>query len=452
MDMRKGIETMRKRAMIAACLLAMVSAASGQERKITLQEAVDLAVSQNRAMKIAQYDVAAQAQKQRGAKSDYFPVLHNDSNALYVNEVQRVQVPPGAFGAIPGSGLIPPSTVYLTQGNNAFQSSGTQLSQPLTQLIRIHDANKIAAADVGISKASLKKTSTDVIYSVHQLYYSLLTIQLQRKAAELQITSSNESLAENGEQLKNGSLLHVAVVESRANSLEAKQILLTADMQISDLNTQLNDVLGLPLNTKLVLDPDVNAAFTVPSREDALQTALKDNPEVQEAIQKVAKARAAHDAAKAEYIPDVTAFARHSYQNGVPFVVHNFGTFGVHVSYDLFDGGKRRALVHERREELSEAEQAMERAKDEVGVRVNTIFNKLETTGAMVEVANEYLAARQENARLTEDQFKHGIVMASQRDASRAQVITAQAKLLDASLNYRLTRDELSRALGDTTP
>src|SRR5690349_747341 len=102
MDMRKGIETMRKRAMIAACLLAMVSAASGQERKITLQEAVDLAVSQNRAMKIAQYDVAAQAQKQRGAKSDYFPVLHNDSNALYVNEVQRVQVPPGAFGAIPG--------------------------------------------------------------------------------------------------------------------------------------------------------------------------------------------------------------------------------------------------------------------------------------------------------------------------------------------------------------
>jgi len=62
------------------------------------------------------------------------------------------------------------------------------------------------------------------------------------------------------------------------------------------------------------------------------------------------------------------------------------------------------------------------------------------------------LAARQENARLTEDQFKHGIVMASQRDASRAQVITAQAKLLDASLNYRLTRDELSRGLGDTTP
>src|SRR5438876_4755562 len=34
-------------------------------------------------------------------------------------------------------------------------------------------------------------------------------------------------------------------------SLEAQQALLTTDMQIADLTFQLNDVLGLPLNTKL---------------------------------------------------------------------------------------------------------------------------------------------------------------------------------------------------------
>jgi len=450
--MKKGNQTMRKWAVIAACFLTMVSAVRGQERKITLQEAIDLAVRQNRALKIAQYDVAAEQQKQRGAKSDYFPTLHNDSNAIYITDVERIEVPPGAFGVIPGGPLIPPTTTYLTQGNNAYQSSGTQLSQPITQLIRIHDSNKIAAADVGISKASLKKTSTDVIYTVHQLYYALLTTQLQRKAAELQITATNETLAENGEQFKNGSLLQVAVVESRANSLEAKQTLLTADMQISDLNTQLNDVLGLPLNTKLVLDPDVNAAYDLPKREDALRTALQNNPEVQEAIQKVAKARAAEGAAKTEYIPDVTGFVRYSYQNGVPFVVHNFGTVGVHFSYDLFDAGKRRALVRERRDEVSEAEEALEHVKDEVGVRITTIYNKLETTKAMVDVAKEYLAARQENARLTEDQFKQGTALASQRDTTHAQAMKAQVGLLDASLNYLLARDELNRVLGSTAP
>jgi outer membrane protein TolC len=91
------------------------------------------------------------------------------------------------------------------------------------------------------------------------------------------------------------------------------------------------------------------------------------------------------------------------------------------------------------------------RESQEQSVRITTIFNKLQTTRYMVDIAKEYLLAQQENARLTEDQFKHGVVIASQGDASSAQLIAAQAKLLDASLDYRLARDELTRVLGETT-
>jgi outer membrane protein TolC len=223
-------------------------------------------------------------------------------------------------------------------------------------------------------------------------------------------------------------------------------------MQISDLTIQLNDVLGLPLDTKLVLDPNVDVALDLPSREESLKTAMNDNPEIKEAVQTLSKAQAAHAAAKAEYIPDVTAFARHSYQNGVPFVDRNFGTFGIQLTYDLFDAGKRRALVRERRDEISEAEENLKQVKDEVEVRLNMIYNKLEVTRAMVEVRREYLAARQESVRLSEDQFKQGITLASQRDSSRAQAMKARAGLLDASLAYLLTRDDLTRTLGGTTP
>jgi outer membrane protein TolC len=221
-------------------------------------------------------------------------------------------------------------------------------------------------------------------------------------------------------------------------------------MQIADLTIQLNDVLGLPLTTKLVLDPNVDVALDLPPREESLKTAVNDNPEIKEAVQTLAKARAAHTAAKAEYIPDVTAFARHSYQNGMPFFDRNFGTFGIHLTYDVFDAGKRRALVHERRDEIAAAEENLQRVKDEVEVRINMIYNRLEVARAMVDVRKEYLAARQENARLSEDQFKQGIMLVSQRDASQAQAVKARAGLLDASLNYLLARDDLDRALGHT--
>ena len=80
------------------------------------------------------------------------------------------------------------------------------------------------------------------------------------------------------------------------------------------------------------------------------------------------------------------------------------------------------------------------------------IYNRLESTRAMVEVRREYLAARQENARLSEDQFKQGVTLASQRDASRAQAMKARAGLLDASLAYLLARDDLTRTLGGMAP
>jgi outer membrane protein TolC len=432
---------------VVTCACAMASGAMAQERRLTIQEATDLALRANHSLRAAFYQVSAAEENRRVARSSYFPSITNESSLLHITDLQRVEVPVGAFG----SG-IPTSNVFLTQGTKTFESSGTMIAQPITQLIKIHQANKIAAADANLSQASLKKASTDVVFRVHELFYRVLTSQLQKEATELQITSGSENLNENIEQVKNGSLLEVARVESRASLLEAQQALLTTDMQIADLTVQLNDLLGLPLNTKLVLDPNVDVSLDLPPREESLKTALNDNPEIKEAVQTLAKARAAHSAAKAEYIPDVTAFARYSYQNGVPLVDRNFGTFGIHLTYDVFDAGKRRALIRERRDEVSEAQENLQRVKDEIEVRIHMIYNRLEVAHAMVEVRKEYLAARQENARLSEDQFRQGMTLASQRDASRAQAMKARAGLLDASLAYLLARDDLNRALGGTTP
>jgi outer membrane protein TolC len=430
----------------------LVSAAGGQERRLSLQEAIDLALRQNHAIKTGYYALAAEQQKRRIAQSNYYPTINNESNLLHITDLQRVEVPAGAFGVIPGGASIPPSNLFLTQGTKTLETSGTMLAQPLTQLIKIHQANKIAEADVRVSEAILTKTSNDVVFQVHELYYRVLATQMQKQAAELQITSGNENLNESTEQVENGSLLQVDLFDSQAKLLEAKQTLLTYDSQISDLSLELNDLLGLPLDTKFALDPDVSVALDLPPREEAVRTALNNNPEIKEALQQFSKAQAAHSAAKAEYIPDVTAFARDSYQNGVPFVDRNFGTFGIHLTYDLFDAGKRRALVRERNDEVSEAKENLQRIRDEVEVHIATIYNRLETTRAMVVVKREYLAARQESARLAEDQFKQGITLASQRDGSRAQAMKAKAGLLDASLAYLVARDDLTRTLGGTTP
>lgn len=434
---------------VSLCLLAPFTQYAADVQHLTLTEAVRLALSQNRALKIARLKVVENEQKKAGARSSYFPTLTNQSNALHITDLQDVAIPAGALGVAAGS-LIPASNVNLPQGRNTLYSSGTMLAQPTTQLIRIHAAHRIAAAEVSGSRDDLKKAENEVALQVHSLYFGILIARLQKQAAEQQTAYAGERLRESEDEVRNGSALRVATIQGRAGLLEGQQAVLTADLQLSDLNTELNDLLGLPLDTVLELDTAVPEAIDQKTREDYVQTAWSENPEVQAAEEAVHKARAGVTAAKSAYLPDITAYARQSYQDGVPFFVRNFGEIGLHMDWTVFDFGKRRATVREREAQLSQAEENLSRLKEDVAVQVERSYNKVERTRNMVKVANEVVALRQENERLAGNQMNQGVILASERRETTAATYKAQADFLQAKLGYLLAWAELERSVGRT--
>lgn len=418
-------------------------------RRLTLTEAVHLALSQNRALKIARLRVVESEQKKAQEHSSYFPQLTNQSNALHITDLENIGIPAGAFGEVAGS-LIPTKNVSIPQGQTTFFTSGTMLAQPLTQLIRIHQANRIAAADVAVSRDDVKKAENRIAVQVHALYFGILIARLQKQAAEQQSTYANENLRESENDLRNGNALKVATIKGQAGVLESKQAVLTADLQISDLTTELNDAMGLPLDTQLDLDPAAPSSFEERPRAEYVQTAWSNNPEILAAEQTVRKAQAGVIAAKSAYLPDITAYARDSYQDGVPFLVRNFGTFGVTMDWNVFDFGKRRAAVRERDAQLAQAEENLDRLKEEVAVGIEKSYNKVERSKSLVQVANQVVALRRENERLVQNQLLQGVALTSERRQASADSYKAQADYLQASLGYLLAWAELEEAVGQT--
>jgi len=430
-----------------AFLLCATSSLTAEVRHLKLTEAVRLALQQNRTLKIARFKVQENEHKKEGARSDYFPTITNQSNALHISELQDFTIPPGALGT--GAGVpIPNRNTTLPQGKQTLFSSGTMIAQPLTQLLRIHQENRIAAAEVATSRDDLKNAENEIALQVHALYYGILVAQLQKKAAEQETSFAAETLRENENDVRNGSALQVAEIQSRAELLQGQQSVLTTELQIDDYIVELNDLLGLPLDTKLELDPDVATNFEILTKPEYVKAAWEENPEIRSAEEAVAKARASVAAAKTAYIPDITAFARHSYQDGVPFFVRNFGTVGVNMSYTLWDFGKRRASVHEHTAQLGEAEQNLEHLKEQVAVAIERSYNKLERTRSMVNVATQVAKLRQESERLSTNQAAQGVVLISDVRHATAANYQAKADLLQASLGYLLAWAELERTVG----
>jgi len=164
----------------------------------------------------------------------------------------------------------------------------------------------------------------------------------------------------------------------------------------------------------------------------------------------VEKASAAVRLAKREYVPDVEAFARYSYQDNVPFLARNFGSFGMHLGYDLFDGGRKHARLRENETQLEQAKENLARVTEEVELKVQTAYNRLDRTRQMVEVSEELLALRAESSRVSAQQLARGAALRSRAKAAVAQELDAETLLLQSQLDYIQSWDELIQAMGQT--
>jgi outer membrane protein TolC len=419
-------------------------------RHITIEEAVQVALKHNHVVRIAGLQVQEKQHAKEFARSGYFPSVTNESRVFTVTDTQFIQIPAGSLGTAAGS-PIPARPAILNQGGQTFVVSGTTLSQPLTQLFtRVKPTNERTREDLKATRANEQETVNEIALRVHQIYYQILVTQLHRRATEAKIRAAQDLESERVQQVKYGSALDEQLIETRTQTLEAKQGLLTTELQLSDLTMQLNDVMGLPVTTSLDLDPSVPELQETCPREECVKMALASHPEIVAARAEVQKASAAVRLARADYFPDISAFARYSYQSNVPFLARNFGTFGGQLTYNLFDGGRRRAAVGENSARLAQARENLARITDEVERRVATAANKLERTREMVKVSEEILALRAEASRVSAQQLEMGEALRSQADASVAQEFDAKSLLLRSQLDYVQARDEMIQAIGQT--
>jgi outer membrane protein TolC len=413
-------------------------------RHITLHEAVQLALNHNHNIRIAGYTVEEKRQAKEIAKSSYFPSIRNDSSFMHATDTQLIEIRAGSLGA-----SIPPVNAIINQGGQNFITSGTQITQPLTSLLKVKRANDLAQAELTASRQKAQVTGNDVALAVHQVYYRILIARAHRSATEARMKASEDLQSERVEQVKFGSALEQESIDSRAQFLQAKQELLTTDLQLSDLNLKLNDLIGLPLTTALDLDPGIAEFQPACLREECVKTATAAHPEILAAHAEVQKAEAGVGLAKTDmWVPDVEAFARYSYQENVPFLARNFGTFGVHFGYDLFDAGKKKAVVHERQAQLSQAKETLAKLTDEVELEVETAYNKLDRTQQMLKVSEEVVALRTESNRVTQQRLLQGAALNSQAANATAQQYDAKALLLQSQLDFLQANDELLNAIG----
>jgi multidrug efflux pump subunit AcrB/outer membrane protein TolC len=448
----------RKRSRSAAvtvaliALLAFAIPGNAQSRTVTLDEAVQMAMQKNSTVRLATLKVKEAEAKRLQARANYFPVVTNQTNAVHSGQTESLTIPKGMLGVYSGTGAIPGKDVDIKLGKQDFLLSMTSVAQPVSQIFKIHAGVSVANAETHIAQSNLKRARNEVSLNVKKLYYGLLSAQMRKSAAELRIKAGEEHLKDAKNAVESGVALQVKVLEGEAQIADARHQLGTLEDNIADMQNSFNDLVGLPLATDTeLLEPTEKSATAETessSLNDGEEQAMTHNPELLSAQQTLAKAHAGLNAARAEYIPEISIFGQHVYQNGVPLLPDSSAAGGIRMEWTLSEFGKRIGQVRERKAQVAQAEENLHSTENKVRMDVEKEIRKVRRAETGLQSARDSVAARTELLRITGNQVEAKTATESALKDAQAQLADAKAQLFDAEMQRAIAQAELARTVG----
>jgi outer membrane protein TolC len=380
--------------------------------------------------------------------SNYLPRVTTYAAYVGSNNTRGITLPAGSLGTITGLGPFPPTETNITQGGSDMFFAMTTAQQPVTQFFKIREGHGVARADESAERAGLKRVQQEVSVGVLKAYAGVLIASRRRDAAKERIAVASLRTTTQTAVVQSGMAVSVAATEARLRALQARQELLEAENEVTDLTYALADAVGLPGNTALTVEVPGPVTQTLDSVDVYVASAMNANPDILEGQALVSKATHGVGAAKTDYIPDIGLFVGNFYQNSFPFFPRSTFQFGALGSFTLLDFGARSNTLAERNAQLNAANRNLERLRGKVRGEVEAAYRKVTRAKEMAEVAREALALRAEALRLRTAQTTAGFgVEAEQREAN-ADRLDAELNVLRAEMGYRIALAELDQAAG----
>jgi len=413
-------------------------------RQITLEQ-VKQQQSANRAasplLRLGQLSIEAAKQHRLGVQADYFPKfgatfanLHFTDFLGKIVKVRRLPgQPPGQPPNCTGTPAFGCFAVPLFSQNQTI--AYLTFVQPITPLLMVHQAVRIAQADerIAMAKAGVAVTKNMRDAEIEETYFKLLIAQRRLTCAELKFRTTG-----NKPEYAATSVEQVRVPGEDAELAEARKVLMTASANVRELTAALNRMMAWPEGTELELaspDPLVENI----SLDEVAVKSVTGNPDVIEAEETVVKARAASAISKLAYVPTVAAVSGYLFQNAIPSVPSNVGYGGVVASYTLFDFGKRESAVKEARAQLGMAELALQLTKAKVAANLRKSYFELERSRQLSQVGQKMWSSAV-------------LVMKASRNPESIEVKAARAEMevemFEADLAHRQAYARLTALMG----
>lgn len=485
---------MIKRLLVIMNFLALTLIAYGQT--LSLDSCRALAIANNKELRISSEKINAAAYQHKAAMTNYLPKLSAEGS--YIRNQKEVSILNGnqkdalnnigtKFGTTSsqlataiatkypslaplitsmGSAYLPTivsdlnasgSSVvdaFRTDTRNMFAGALT-LIQPLFMGGKITAYDHITQYAEELARQQHDTGLTDVILSVDQAYWQVISLVNKKKLAEGYLKLLNTLDHDIDRLIANGLATKADGLSVKVKVNEAEMTLTKVEDGLSLSKMLLCQICGLNLSSPIHLaDEDLDSLPVTPMQASFnMQTAYDNRSELKslELATKIYDEKV--KVVRADFLPQISLMGNYlvtnpSVYNGFQKKFKGMWNVGVMLKIPIWNWGEGRAKVNQAKSEAAITRYQLADAREKIELQVNQSAYKVNEAVKRYNMSMKNMEKANENLRYANVGFKEGVIPASNVLEAHTAWLQAQSEKIDSEVDIKLTNVYLQKSLG----
>ena len=421
------------------CVAGTAAEASAEQKELSLERAIDVAMSNNDQVRDAEVTIRQREASHRASTAKFGPSFRLESSVQRWDEPQTTEFSaPGQSGG-----------AELTVREQTTSNLSMTVVQPLTPLWSIYEAQRIEQLNLRQAEAAQTQTRRDVTLDVVEAYFRLLQARAVHKVAK-------QSLDRRKRQLRRARSFHQAeqvpkndVLRAKVGVAQAKQEVIQARGRIDLAGAQLARVMGTSMDRSISPTSQVEIDYSPPADVGAaVRTAIERRTEFEEAELRIEQASAGVRAARSQLLPQVNALASYQRSYGSTFSNEESFFVGVNLQWTFWQWGTKSFEVDSALAQKQRAEIGRSRLERGIELEVRNAYTNFETSRESLKVARQAVDAARENYRAEEKRYEAQLSTSIDLLDAETQLTETRTNAQNAEYEHFIAAAKLRRALG----
>jgi outer membrane protein TolC len=422
---------------ICVVLISTAVSSGAETLKLSVKDALNMALENNSQIKAARYSSEAVAQGVVTAETRYLPTVSFEETLTASNS------PVNTFMMKLDEGRFTNNDFLINNLNNpaAQHDFKTALSiqQPLF-MPSLAPMKELAVKDAEKSALQLEGARQNIAFQVFHTYLEVQKADAQLKASDKAVVDARENMRLATVRTSSGVGLKSDELRSRTHLSMVEQQLITAQNNLTLARMKLAMLIGLPTENTFEVSTLLDTVSVPAMNDQSSSEAILNRVEIKQSHVDLEKSDAALRLARSEYLPTVGAFA--SYQmnaKDAPFTSDNDAWMaGVSLKWNIFDGFRRYSERKRALSGQSAARELLESATRDVQYQLKESYIRRDEAGKRLEVARNALVDAEETVRLLGRRYENSLATMVELLDAQTALNQVRVSLVDAEAGYAL--------------